>query len=184
MDSWRHHHHNGWWRTLDRSRKKISSIGHPYTRPTITSIRRSLVLILIYIRSRKMGQGGSRQYFPFGNWCSSPIKEKHIKPQQGKSKMNPPEESPGISNPREDPSWHQKKVIPRWQRENFVPTKLEIQIWVFNFGCGVEYSNIWRNVFPFARITFLLIRQSGKKADVGTILKILRPTPGSTHCFY
>ena len=36
---WRHHHHNGWWRTLDRSRKNCGSIGHPYTLPTNTSIR-------------------------------------------------------------------------------------------------------------------------------------------------
>ena len=41
---------------------------------------------------------------PFHHLCSSPQKEKHIKPQQGKSKRNPREESLVISNPKEDPS--------------------------------------------------------------------------------
>ena len=86
--------------------------------------------------------------------CSSPRKEKHSKPQQGKSKRNPQEESPGISNPREDPSWRQKEVIPRCQRENFVPTKFEIQIWVSNFMRRVEYSRIWRDGFPFCTARF------------------------------
>ena len=71
----------------------------------------------------------------------------------------PLEESPRISNHKEYPSWRQKEIIPRdnsnedpiWrqkgliprcQRENFAPTKFEIQIWVFNFGRGVEYSKI------------------------------------------
>ena len=67
---------------------------------------------------------------PFRHSCSSPRKEKHSKPQRGKAKRNPPEESPGISNPKEYASWYQKEVIPRYQQENFVPTKFELQIWV------------------------------------------------------
>ena len=35
----------------------------------------------------------------FHDTCSSPRKEKPSKPQRGKSKRNPSEESPGISNP-------------------------------------------------------------------------------------
>ena len=62
--------------------------------------------------------------------CSTPRKEKSSRPQQGKTKRNPSEESTGISNPKEDPSWHQKEVIPRCQRDNFAPTNFEIQIWV------------------------------------------------------
>ena len=69
-------------------------------------------------------------------------------------------------NSNRDPSWHQKELIPRCQQEHFAPTDFEIQIWVFNFGRGVEYSKIWINGFPFAQITFLLSRQSGKKTDV------------------
>ena len=42
----------------------------------------------------------------------------------------------------EDPIWHQKELIPRFQRDNFAPTEFEIQIWVLNFGRGVEYSKI------------------------------------------
>ena len=126
-----------------------------------------------------MGQGGCRQSCTFGDWCSSPRKEKysknpteicssprkekHSKPQRGKAKRNPrKEEYPGISNPNKYPSWCQKEIIPRCQRkhsnkdlswcqkeliprcqqEHFVPTKFEIQIWVFNFWRGVEYSKI------------------------------------------
>ena len=63
----------------------------------------------------------------------------------------------------------------RCQWEHFAPTKFKIQIWVWNFGRGVEYSKIWRDGFPFARITFLLIRQSGNQTDVDTILKTLVP---------
>ena len=90
-------------------------------------------------------------------------RQKELIPRcQRKQRGIPEKESPGISNPKEDPSWHQKEVIPRcqrynsnenlsWrqkelitkcQRENFAPTEFKIQIWVFNFGRGVEYSNI------------------------------------------
>ena len=34
-----HHHHNVQWRTLDKSRRKCSSIGHPYTITITTAIR-------------------------------------------------------------------------------------------------------------------------------------------------
>ena len=155
---------------------------------------------MLYIRSWLLGLGGRRQSCPFGDWCIYPIKEKHSKNQTGKysfrhfiihvvpheiiSIVNPNwEKQIGISNPKEDPSWLQKEVITGWQRENLAPTKFEIQIWVFNFGRRVEYSKIWRDRFPFAWITFLLRRQSRKQTDVDTILKTLRPTPGSTHCF-
>ena len=33
------HHHNDWWQTLDRTRKKCGSTGHPYTIPTAAGIR-------------------------------------------------------------------------------------------------------------------------------------------------
>ena len=49
---------------------------------------------------------------------------------------------------------------------SLAPTEFEIQIWVLNLGRGVQYSNIWIHGFLFARITFLLSRQSGKKTDV------------------
>ena len=104
----------------------------------------------------------------FHHSCSSTRKEKHSKHQRGKAKRNPPEEYMGISNPKEDLSGLQKEVILRCQRENSAPTKFEIQIWVLNFGCGVEYSNIWRDRFPFARLTFILSRRSGNQRDIST----------------
>ena len=103
--------------------------------------------------------------------CSYPRKYKHRKSQRGKSKRNPPEESPGISNTKEDPSWRQKEVIMMCQRDNFVPTKFEIQIWVWNFWRRVDYYKIWRYGFPFARLTFLLRGRSGNQTDVAEILK-------------
>ena len=80
----------------------------------------------------------------------------------------PEKESPGISNPKGDlswrqkevipscqrdnsyvvynsyvdPSWREKELIPMCQRENFAPTEFEIQMWVLNFGRGVEYTKI------------------------------------------
>ena len=107
---------------------------------------------------------------------------------QQNQRGTPKKEYLRISNPKEDPSWrqkeviskcqrdnsnkdlswHQKKVITRYQQENFVPTKCEV--WVLNFGRGVEYSKIWRNGFPFARLTFLLSQQSVNKTDVAKIL--------------
>ena len=83
-----------------------------------------------------------------------PRKEKPSKPQQVKTKRKLTEESPEISNPKEYTSWRQKEVIPRCQRENFAPTKFEIQIWVWNFGRGVEDSKIWRNGFPISKDHF------------------------------
>ena len=80
-------------------------------------------------------------------------------------------------NSKEDQSWHQKKLIPRFQRDNFAPKEFEIKIWVLNFGRRVKYSNIRRGGFPFARLTSLLSRRSGKNTDVAMILKILCPNP-------
>ena len=71
----------------------------------------------------------------FGDWCSSPRKEKNSKPTTGEnivphkqiSRVNPnrgkqggiPEkESPGIANPKDDPSWRQTELILRCQQEN------------------------------------------------------------------
>ena len=70
------------------------------------------------------------------------------------------------------PSWRQTELIPRCQRENFAPTEFEIQIWVLKFGREVEYTKIRRKEFPFARLTFLLIRLSGEKTDVCYNFKI------------
>ena len=74
-------------------------------------------------------------------------------------------------NSNEDPSWRQKELIPSCQRENVAPTEFEIQIWVLNFGRRVQYSKILMHGFPFVRLTFPLIRKSGKKKDVCYDLK-------------
>ena len=82
-----------------------------------------------------------------------------------------------LENSNEDPSWCQKELILWFQRKLFVPTEFEIQIWVFNFGSGVQYYKIWINGFPFARLTFLLSRRSGKKTDVCYNFKYLPSHP-------
>ena len=63
-------------------------------------------------------------------------------------------------------SWLQKELIPRCQRKNFTLTEFEIQVWVLNFRRGVQYSKIWINGLPFARLTFILSQKGGKKTDV------------------
>ena len=76
----------------------------------------------------------------FGDWCSSPRKEKNSKPPTGenivpreqKIKVNPnggkqggiPEkESPGIANTKSDPNGRQTKLVPRrpWGNSNKYP---------------------------------------------------------------
>ena len=104
------------------------------------------------------------------NYSKSPT-GKYVVPHEQISRVDPngekqgviiEKESPGIANPKGDPSWRQTELIPRcqqdnsnkdpsWrrkelilrcQRENFAPTEFEIQIWVLNFGSGVQYSKI------------------------------------------
>ena len=147
------------------------------------SQHRVLVLIILSIRSQRLGRGERRQSCTFGYWCSHPIKKKSSKPQQGKTKRNTSEESPGIYDPKEYPSWLQNMVTPRCQQENFAPTKFEIKIWVWNFGRGVEDSKIQRNGFPLFKLTFILSRRSVKQTDVATLKKKTRLTLGSTYCF-
>ena len=81
-----------------------------------------------------------------------------------KAKRNLQEIIAGFFIPKGDPSWSQKEVIPRCQRDNFyvvynfyvdpswsqkeltlrcqqensAPTEFKIQMWVLNFGRGVD----------------------------------------------
>ena len=63
-------------------------------------------------------------------------------------------------------------------QENVLPMEFDIQIWVLNFRCVVEYFNIWRDRWSFARFTFLQSHKSGNKVDVAKILKTLCPIVG------
>ena len=65
-----------------------------------------------------------------------------------------------------------------------MPTEFEIQIWVLNFWREVEYTKIQRNEFSLCTDQFFF--RSGEveiRQTIARILKILRPTPGSTHFF-
>ena len=123
---------------------------------------------------------------PTGEYVVPHKQTRRVNPNRGKQGVIPEKESPGIANSKgdpswrqrelilrcqggnsnEDPSWCQKELVPSCQQEIFAPTQFENQISVLNFGHGVQYSNIWINGFPFARLTFLLSQRSGKKTDV------------------
>ena len=51
-----------------------------------------------------------------------------------------------------------KKIILRSQRDVFVPTELEIQIWVWDFGCKVKYTKIRRNGFSLWSAKFFFLK--------------------------
>ena len=76
------------------------------------------------------------------NECSPPIKDKASKPQWGEQRGIPQRNIRESLIPRNIQVGTKRKIILRFQLENFAPTKFEIQIWVVNFGRGVEYSKI------------------------------------------